>query len=350
MGKEDELTSLIPNGIYCGLDEEEYHADPALGSTGLKKLLVSPPDYWWSSPLNPLKQESEETPALKYGKAVHKCVLEGVEQFTGIYAPKPRANDYESVLVTADDLRGFLKDKGEKTSGNKPDLIARAAAYDDCPIILDNEIAEFEASGKIDLSRDDYNRVLAATKFIQANNHLSEAFTDGMPEVSVFWEEHGVRLKCRFDYLKYGALVDLKSIGNTKGIDFGRACFQAMANYNYPLSAAHYMNGRRQMKRLYQQDLIYGDFDEQWLKNVVNNPSFAFVFVFWQSKGSPITKGITLSPMNPIIERAENEIKSAIAVYKEYMDRFGSHTAWILEEPLVEADDSLMPAWFNFRD
>lgn len=344
------MTRLIPNGIHFGMPDDEYHTDPALGSTGLKKLLVSPPDYWWSSPLNPLRQESEETPALKYGKAVHKCVLEGVDQFKATYAPKPSKNDYTACLVTNDDLKAFLTEKGDKVTGTKPVLIERAGAYDDCPIILDDEIKEFEASGLIDLSRDDYNRVLAATSFIQANNHLSQAFTEGMPEVSVFWEEHGVRLKARFDYLKYAALVDLKSIGNTKGIDFGRACFQAMANYNYPLSAAHYMNARRQMKSLYQADKVYGDFDEQWLKAVVMNPSFAFVFVFWQSKGSPITKGITLSPMNPIIERANNEIKSAIAVYKEYMERFGSDSAWILQEPLVEADDSDMPTWFNLRD
>lgn len=342
--------SPLPNGIYANLSEHDYHADSALGSTGLKKLLVSPPDYWWSSPMNPLKPENTETDALKYGKAVHKCVLEGLDQFKGTYGLKPTKNDYPGCLAAAEDLKAFLSGKGDKTTGTKPVLIERALEHDDCPIILDKELERFAESGLIDLSRDSYNRVVAATSFIKANNHLSEAFTGGMPEVSVFWEEHGVRLKCRFDYLKYAALVDLKSIGNTKGIDFGRACFQAMASYNYPLSAAHYMNGRRQMKRLYEEDRIFGDFDDAWLKPIVSNPNFAFVFVFWQSKGSPITKGITLSPMNPIVERANNEIRSAIAVYKEYMDRFGSDSAWILQEPLVEADETLMPVWFNLKD
>ena len=31
--------TLHEDGIYFGMSDEEYHADPALGSTGLKKLI-----------------------------------------------------------------------------------------------------------------------------------------------------------------------------------------------------------------------------------------------------------------------------------------------------------------------
>jgi hypothetical protein len=35
-----------PDGIYLNLPEDDYHADPALSASGIKKLLQSPADYW----------------------------------------------------------------------------------------------------------------------------------------------------------------------------------------------------------------------------------------------------------------------------------------------------------------
>ena len=74
-------------GIYFGLDENAYHADPALGSTDMKKLAESPPDYWFESSHNPMREPSEDTPSRLFGRAVHKFVLEGRGAFESTYAP-----------------------------------------------------------------------------------------------------------------------------------------------------------------------------------------------------------------------------------------------------------------------
>src|SRR5262245_8349396 len=66
-------------GVYFGLPSAEYHADPSLGSSDLKRLLRSPADYWWSSAMNPDRQPTPDSPAKQKGRALHKLVLEGAE-------------------------------------------------------------------------------------------------------------------------------------------------------------------------------------------------------------------------------------------------------------------------------
>src|SRR5690242_14130853 len=53
--KAPQTAALKPHapGIVFGMPAEEYHRDPSLGSTDLKRLLRSPSDYWWESHLNP---------------------------------------------------------------------------------------------------------------------------------------------------------------------------------------------------------------------------------------------------------------------------------------------------------
>lgn len=336
-------------GIYFGLSDQEYHADPALGSTGLKTLLASAPDFWWQSPMNPARDPEKETEAKLFGRAVHKCVLEGRDAFEGEYAPKPSEDEYPGSLRTVDDLRLFLKQNRLPSSGNKAELIGSAKTVPGCPVVFDDVVDVANASGKQLLKRDDFNRILAASAFIKANPNLSGAFSGGMPEVSIFWEENGVRLKARHDYLKMNAISDLKSIRNSMGIDFKAACRNRIASLNYLLSAEHYCEGRRQMERLISDGAVYGDHDPKWLKGVARNDAYAFVLVFWQAEASPISHGFKLSPGNPLFAHARSEIKNAITIYQLFMREFGTDTAWILKEPLEELDQTELPNWWHYK-
>ena len=42
-------SSRAPPASTSASRSDEYHADPSLGSTDLKRLLRSPADYWWES-------------------------------------------------------------------------------------------------------------------------------------------------------------------------------------------------------------------------------------------------------------------------------------------------------------
>ena len=55
---------ITPPGIYFGMPDSEYHADPSLSNSGIKSLLVSALDFWTESPINP-DWEDRETPAAR---------------------------------------------------------------------------------------------------------------------------------------------------------------------------------------------------------------------------------------------------------------------------------------------
>ena len=38
------------NGIYFNMPEDEYHAQEGLSSTGVKELLQSPVNFWFTTP------------------------------------------------------------------------------------------------------------------------------------------------------------------------------------------------------------------------------------------------------------------------------------------------------------
>lgn len=296
-------------GIFFELSDVDYHNDGALGSTDIRRLLKSGPDYFWNSPLNPLRPDDSPTPAQQFGRAVHKFVLEGERAFCAQYAPVDAAGN---------------------TKAGKAEREA------------------VEAEGKTWLRRDDYNRILLSGQMIRANPHLGEAFSGGYSEVSVFWKRpDGLRLKSRFDYLKVRAIADLKSTRNSRGIDFVEACRRSMAEWNYPLQAEHYFEGRRAMKALWQDGLVFGDHDAEWVKKCVNSQEFAFVFVFWQSDSAPITHAFSLSPQNPILDLARREIERALERYREFEARFGLDTPWVLEEPVTELDINELPQWYG---
>jgi hypothetical protein len=274
----------------------------------MRKLTYSPCDYWFSSPLNPNKPPDEPSPAQMFGRAVHKLMLEGSQAFEGCYG-----------VV---DLDGRTK-----------------AGREEREAIL--------ASGREPLRRQDYDRIRAAGEMIAANEHLAEAFFGGAPEVSVFWTANGIRKKARLDYLKLRAIVDLKSIRNTRSIDFVTACRRAIAEWRYDIQCAHYREGRDAMRDLFAAGAVHGDHDREWLRAVVDNRVWAFVFCFWQAEMAPLTWATVLSPGNPILDIARQSLALAEDNYRSHMERFGPETPWLIAEPPTELDINHMPFWFG---
>ena len=298
-------------GIFFDLDEDEYHDDPALGSTDLRRLLASGPDYWWQSPLNPNQPERRSSPAQEFGKALHKIVLEGSQAFSVRYVRRPED------LVRLD----------AKTKATL------------CP------------NGETVIECDDFDRILRSAELIQKNPDLAAAFESGMSEVSVFWEEiedgFVVRCKARFDYLKVRGVGDLKSIRNIYSKPFGDACMHSIANYRYDIQAAHYLTGRSQLPHLFDKGLVYGDHDALWLKRVADCQQYAFQWVFFQAEGAPITWSRSLSPGNPILDIGERDRQKALQVYREFKNSFSDGEMWLLTEPVTELDINQLPGWFR---
>jgi len=321
----DDLIKTQPKGIgpgiYFGLDEDKYHADSALGSTDLRNLRMSPPDYWWNTPAMNEAWEPDEkadTPAKVRGKAMHKLVLEGEDLFAKWYACGPKQDDSMTPA-----------EKGAATKAAKKDL----------------------APGRSLLPWEDYTRIRIAGAMISKNPKLAAAFQNGVSEVSVFWDKmvdggRKVRCKCRFDYLKPRGIGDLKSITNIRRIEFRHACRTSIATYRYDMQAAHYLEGRMELQKLYVDGAVFGDHDPAFLKQVANTSAFAFQFVFFQADKAPVTWSTILSQRNPIIENAANHNMEAAEAYLDYLNTFGANNIWLILDEPRELFMEDMPNWF----
>lgn len=307
---------LIPPGIYIGLPEDTYHSDPALGSSNLRKVAVSPPDYWFDSFMNPTKDEDKDTPATLRGTAVHVLVLYGEEEFARRYIRIPHTSDMSS---------------GEKG--------AMTRKY--------NEKAD--ATGKLALGAKIYDNVAISSAMISRNKELSRALIGGINEVSIFWidEETGIPLKARIDCLKPRGVGDLKSITNRMDKSFPQACRDSIATYRYDGQAAHYMEARALIAGFVASDQVFANtpYDADLLKQIAAEKEYAWQWVWWQAEGAPITYSRVLSPKNPMLENGRILISRGKDQFLKFAGMFGSDV-WVLEEPATELYQEEMPGWY----
>lgn len=332
-------------GIYFGMPESEYHSDYALGSTDLRNLLISPIQFYHHSRANPFRDEDKDTPARLRGRAIHKCVLEGRDAFDKLYFPKP-PKPTEGQLVTVEHLKAKAKELGIAVSGRKDDLIARIVEMDPATPIYDIECAKHVAlaGDRTMLDEDLYANILVASQNIGRSPQMQDAFSGGYPEVSVFWTQQGIPMRARFDYLKPKAVVDLKSTRNHFGQIWSVAVPSFLARSRAEIQATHYLNARSVMRKMVKEGKVFGTHDPKWLKNVVEQDEYVFVFVIYQDEGAPLTQGVIFRKDDDDYEVAQMSIDQAIASYKYGFDKFGSDI-WV-EEPKLEYWSSLdFPMW-----
>jgi hypothetical protein len=186
-------TTITEPGIYGGIPNADYHADPALGSTSLKTLATkTPAHYQWD------KAHPKFSDAFTLGTAAHSLILEG--------------STADIVVVQADNW--LTKDA----------KVAKAEAL---------------AAGKQPLLTKEMAQVTAMRDAVMAHPVARELFTGHQAEQSVFWEEDGLALKCRPDAWKPGILIDLKTTRSADPNEFGKTAHE----FGYHQSAAHYIDG-----------------------------------------------------------------------------------------------------------
>lgn len=190
-------------GVYPDMPADVYHADPALSSTGARRLLPPGcPALFRHERDNP----PPPRPAFEFGHAAHRLVLgDGPE------------------LVPLD----------------YPDWRTKAAR---------EERAEVRAAGAVPLLRDDYDRVAAMADALRAHPWSGQLFQPdtGRPEVSLFWQDGptGVMCRARLDWLPNpgpGRLI-LRDYKTTPAADLA-ACERTIHAYGYHQQAAWYLAG-----------------------------------------------------------------------------------------------------------
>lgn len=184
--------------IIYDMPEAEYHAHPALSSTGVKKILELPALFKHEI----LDGNRDHKAAFDFGSAVHAKVLGvgwGVKEL-----------DYDN-----------YRTKAAQTARD-----------------------EARAEGLIPMLKHELEPVVACAESVLANP-MAKALLEleGAPEVTVLAhdEESGVDLRCRFDYFPkdHAAVVDLKT---TAGKASPRGFAKSVASLKYHVSEAHYLD------------------------------------------------------------------------------------------------------------
>lgn len=199
------MTSLVIDqpGMYAGIDDDTYHADPVQGgsiSVSSAKLLLDPstPAHfrWAQDHPRPFKREFD------HGHAAHQLIL-GV----GPELKEIRADDWRSPRI---------RDAAE----------------------------ELRAAGLVPLLSKDFRMVHDMATAIHQHPEAADALSGGQPEISMFCpddEIDWVWRRARVDYLRPDDIVDYKSARSAAPTAFTKAAL----DYGYHLQAAWYTDQAR---------------------------------------------------------------------------------------------------------
>lgn len=188
------------------------------------------------SPAHDRYQERDETPALKFGIAAHAMLLEP-EAFAAEFVRDIDEEQYPDALVTQNDMKEWLKSRGQKVSGNKPELVERILALEPNTHILDvlKQAHQDANEGKTILKPEDFDAVQEMRSTILQDDDMRAMLEGGFAEYSLVGQLSGVGVKTRPDLItSAGGIVQYKTTLTAHPVEFGRK----LDGYGYLLKAA----------------------------------------------------------------------------------------------------------------
>lgn len=361
------------DGVYLGQRASDYLADWGLGSGALKTLLQEPAEWWWDSPFNTIaprvvvKGGPDEASHFRLGTALHVAFLEGLDVYEAVYGVPPTKRDFPDALDTVDELKGACRDRGLGVGGAKDDLIARLVSAGAPVTILQEELRAWARLGKTPITAREHALIMLLYGQAMANPNelhtvgddavrLSDAFDGGLSEVSVFWtDENGIRHRARFDKLHPNSTIDLKTFANWQKANFGKALLVETVRRGYIIQAAHYEEGRRQLRRLVAEGKVFGGTPAQLevLNEIAASERWAWIWVFAKTMGAPLVKGVRLDLGGLRFGEAVQEREAALANFIAYRTFFGLEPGKMWFDPadsIWEPTDEDFPAFASSTD
>lgn len=180
----------------------EYHDAPGVSKSDLDLINRSPAYYRYVK--NDIR---EQTTAMLFGSMVHKLVLE--------------SEDFDEEYIIAPDVDRRTK-KGKEIW----------------------EEFNAELKNKIAIGRPLYESAKSVAESVMNHPIAARLLQGGQAESSWFWEENGVKCKCRPDYLRgdIKCVIDLKTTQNASPESFTKIAY----DYRYHVQAAWYLRGLRE--------------------------------------------------------------------------------------------------------
>lgn len=229
--------------IYCQvfqadeLTNEAYHeeTDHVSGSS-LHKMLVSSMAGWRFQKQKDEAEKAKEKEStgakqkpLVFGTTGHTCMLEP-SRFEADFFRMPDPADHPNALTSVAGVCSWLKEKGiGGYSGKKmPDLYPLVDMTGENVEIWQRiwEAAQEKAGEREQVPAKDYDRVLMMREVLLNNHDYSRIIYDGVPELSIYVEIDGVKVKVRLDRVTTdAAIVDYKTSQSAEPEKFGRLAF-----------------------------------------------------------------------------------------------------------------------------
>lgn len=353
-------------GIYFDLPEQEYHDDPSLSCSGIKKLLEGPEQYWFDSWMNPHRPARETKDCLARGTLWHCRMLEP-ENFDNKYVRAPFYNEIENggmeILDTISDMRAWMERNnfhGYKKSGSKAeyiDAVLQAEKIIQCdkkPYIIEYEkdwLIKNNPGKTVIWSRALWEEMLAAEAAILEHEYFSRVFAGGKSEVSIFWvdEQSGIPMKCRIDKLKPTAILDYKTLHVPRGKTVDKAALDSIKFEKYDLQSALYviavaqaismLNDKTGEVYCFGSGAGLGDF----LDELKKTPEKPFAFVFQQEERPNAVRGKKVvrqgGELFSVFGNGVFQMQQGIEIWLEYWNRFGVKR-WVDPRGIEEIGES----------
>lgn len=211
------------------ISHDEYHKrNDCVHSSSIKNILKSPHAYKFL-----LEHKQPETKALKFGTLAHGVILEG-SQFLNSYVVQPV-------------FKGFTKDGKETTS------MAATSVKEQY-----NDWLKNLPTGTQIMTQEEHDKMRWMLDSMLNHKFVMEVLKDGISEHKKQWRDPVTGLACissdDFVSFKNDLWVDIKTTPDSSWPAFRKS----VEKYNYPLQAAFYARG---LKEVHGKDLH----DKVWI-------------------------------------------------------------------------------------
>lgn len=319
-------------GIYHDMPEAEYHADPSLGSSSLKRLLISPLEYWTYSPWNPRRPDPKATMSQEVGTALHTRMLLGRETFYQRYAANLDPDKYPLHLRTVKQLEKRCMELGASKYGTIAELSAKIRERcQETPLWVDAQARHRQQIGdREELDAEEIERIEAAVLALEKSVEARDRVFGGKSEVSLFWRdpEHGTPLKARLDAWKEPErqVIDLKSFANPRNRDINKAVGWAIRDWRYDIQAVSYLVGLQHLT----------GHRHEW--------AWVFIQTGWSPNIRIRTFGESFAgSASPIWALSEKDFRYAVGLWAHWHHRVGMEVPWTDPATVEELDPIDLP-------
>lgn len=203
-------------GHHPEMSNDAYHGSDGISKSHLDDIAGLSPLHYFHKRVDPDREPEEKTPALVFGDALHKAVLE------------PDLLESNFITAPADAPK---RPSSKQRTAKKPSIETLEA------IDFWDAFAK-KAAGKTVLDMDDLTRIKKARDAVHRHPIAGPLLRGGQSEQTFFaiCPRTGALIKARTDYLKPGMIVDLKSTEDASPESFGKSSY----NFRYDVQAAWY--------------------------------------------------------------------------------------------------------------